>query len=211
MDPPAATTSERSFNSESSPLDLDLEHPEPEPERSHLRKAKTVMAREMRKKRITFGQNHGDPRADYSRSLALAETSPSPAAAAAVEAEAGMLRRGRLSAKSSHAHAYASSSANDALLPFLVTHQQRRYRSPIVITAIGVISFGMAACFLLGGQMLPSLTAPVPVLRKLRGAPAPRRGGFDQMATILRAETAGMPPEERKRVSQVFAFDHKSA
>ncbi len=53
--------------------------------------------------------------------------------------------------------------------------------------------------------MLPGLTAPVPVLlRKLRGALAPRRGGFDQMATILRAETAGMPPEERKRVSLYF-------
>ena len=170
MDPPAAD--ERSSLSLS--LDLDLEHSHPEPERFHLRKAKTVMAREMKKKRLTFRQNHEDPRADYSRPLALAETSPAEAATA--RATAGILRRGRFQTKRSHASA---SSSHDDPLDFLGTPRQRRFRflTLIVINAIGVLSVGMAACFLLGGQIqvLPSMTAPVH-LRKLRGAPASNLG-----------------------------------
>ncbi len=143
--------------------------------------------------------------------LADADTSPSTEAATAASA-AGILRRGRFAAMSPNA-----SSSSNVPPSFLVTplQLQRRYRILVVITVIGVISFGITACFLLGGRILPGLTAPAPpappappvfLPKKLRGAPPPERGGFDQMAVWLRAETetAGMPPEERKRVSLCF-------
>ena len=180
MDPPTASgeCSSDSKSSSSAPR-LGLEHPQ----RFGKANTDTVMAREMRKKRITFGHRHVDD----------PDTAPDETSSPAAE---GILRRGRFAPK----RPSMSSSYNPSSFP--ATPKRRRYHSLMVISAFGILSSGVAVAAYsllgLGGQVLSSLTGRVPS-RKLRGGS--NGGGFDQMAAWLRAETAGMDPEERKRVS----------
>ncbi len=109
------------------------------------------MARELRKKRILDR-------------LCLCLRRPPQRQPQASAAGAGILRRGRFASKTkspSSPSAFSSNSNANDPLSFLVTPRQRRYRPLLVIAAIGVLSLGMTACFLLGGQILSSLTAPL--------------------------------------------------
>ena len=149
----------------------------------------TVMAREMRKKRITFGHHR------HAGDLTAPEETSPPAAAA------GILRRGRFAPQSTP----DMSSYNPASFQAAAPPKRRRYQSLMVIAAFGVLSSGVAVAAYsvlgLGGQIFYSFTGGTTGLaRKLRGGPK-SGGGFDQIATWMRAETAGMDPEERKRVS----------
>ena len=151
----------------------------------------TVMAREIMMKRITFGHHRhaGDPMA------APEETSPPAAAGAA-------LRRGRFAPQSTRD--MSSSSYNPSSFPAAAkSPKRRRLKSLMVIAAFGALSSGVAVAAYsvlgLGGQIFSSFTGTAGLARKLRGPKA--GGGFDQIAAWMRAETAGMDPEERKRVS----------
>ena len=104
----------------------------------------TVMAREMRKKRITFGHHRhaGDP------VTASDETSPPVA---------GILRRGRFAPQSTP----DMSSSNPASHPAAATSpKRRRYQSLMVIAAFGVLSSSAAVAVYsllgLGGQLFSS-------------------------------------------------------
>ena len=150
----------------------------------------TVMAREIMMKRITFGHHRhaGDPM------TAEGETSPTPAAA-------GILRRGRFAPQS--ISDMSPSSYNPSSFQAAAPPKRRLYHSLMVIAVFGVLSSGVAVAAYsvlgLGGQIFSRFTGTAGLARKLRGPKA--GGGFDQIAAWMRAETAGMDPEERKRVS----------
>ena len=157
-----------------------------------------TMAREMRKKRITFGHHRhaGDPE------TAPDETSP-PAAAG------GALRRGRFAPQSMPDMSSYPASYNPASPAAATTSNRRLFHSLMVIAAFGVLSSSVAVAAYsvlgLGGQIFSSYTGTAGIARKLRDGPK-SGGGFDQIAAWMRAETAGMDREERERVS---LFVHK--
>ena len=146
-------------------------------------KAKMVITSEMRKKRISFGRRssrYDDPPSSFSpRCLAQMSHSSYLPSVDVDEVPPGILRQGRFTSN------------------MISLTQRRRCHTLMTVTAAFACLIGAASYLLNRGQLRPLTDGAY--LRKLMGRSKSAR--YEGMMTWLNAETAGLPAEERQRVS----------
>jgi hypothetical protein len=161
----------------------------------HYHHTKIVMASEMRKKRLSIDRS----------SRYNPDPPPSPPALSNHEEKSSQVRQRRL--------LFADEKPPQGILRqgrffipkiFLCTSRSRYRTLMAVATAFLIICAAAGVHFLKGGQLL--LMRDGVYSRKLKGKS--KRTGYDGMMAWLRAETAGLSAEERKRVSTYVSFTY---
>jgi hypothetical protein len=206
---PAASSTYRSIASSSSG-DLEGSAAQDDLEQQQPTASETVTASEMRKKRLLFARPSSmsyayDPPASSSSPIAQVrrrlsnEDVTKDAVVVTPPPLHGILKRGRYS------YSTPSSSSN---------HPRRNKRAHKAFSAmflIGTVAFiiGSVANVLNGGQLLLPTLLMTADSRRLKSSREANKAAHDAFMTMLRAETAGLPEEERQRVSVLISLEHK--
>lgn len=165
---------------------------------------KTATASEMRKKRLLFARpssmsyvydppaSSSSPIAQVRRRLSNEDITKDTVDAVVTPPLHGILKQGRYTTSST-----PSSSSN---------HPRRNNRAHKAFSAmflIGTFAFiiGSVANVLNGGQLLLPTLLMTADSRRLKSSRERNKAAHDAFMTMLRAETAGLPEEERLRVS----------
>lgn len=175
---------------------------------------KTATASEMRKKRLSFARPSTtmsyayDPPASSSSPITQVRRrlSNEDVTKDAVDAVVtpppphGILKQGR----------YTTSST-----PSSSNHPRRNNRAHKAFSAmflIGTVAFiiGSVANVLNGGQLLLPTLLMTADSRRLKSSREANKAAHDAFMTMLRAETAGLPEEERQRVSVLLYYESRS-